>query len=120
MRRIFGNRRGVALESAILFMLVTFALSLLILGAVTMMHYRNRADVRSLTARMELEQIGTYFVTEDTRLEAALEDSPYEPTVENGGNTLTLRTRQGKTVLYIEKDGEGHVSAWRYSAPTEE
>ena len=119
MMRILRSRRGAALEGALLFMLVIFALSMLLVTSVTVMGYRNLAADRAFDSRRELEQIGVYFV-DDTETDSTFEDYAaacgYTPTVTSEGageRTLVLKNANGATVMYI-KTQEGAAVRWCY------
>jgi hypothetical protein len=118
VRRILKSRRGAAIESALFFMLVVFALSMLLVASVTAMGYDNLANERAHDVRREIEQIGLYFV-KDTPESTLFEDytAARGYTVEINGNTLTLKSKNSKVLLYIEKSDQG-VTKWRYGDPT--
>ena len=126
MKRLLKSRRGAAIEGALLFMMVVFALSMLLLASVTAMGYRNLADERAYSTRREIEQIGVYFATEDARLPDYAAERGY--TAENGrlninGNTLILTNKHGKTILHIERVLEDNVWStkhWYYGDPPQE
>ena len=120
MKRILRSRRGAAIESALFFMLVVFALSMLLIASVSTMGYRNRADDRALKTRLEIEQIGYYFVTDHASFRDYTEDCGYTAAKSDDGNTLTVKSKTGKTVLYIEKTDENTILCWRYNAPAAE
>ena len=122
MKGILKSRRGAAIESAIFFMLVALALSMLLVASVTSMGYRNLADENTLDTRLGIEQIGHYFVTDNADLLAEYAAAcGYTPTVtdRNGTSTLTVTSKSGKTVLYIEK-ADNTILCWRYEAPATE
>ena len=104
------------IESAILFVVVIFIFSILLTGIVLMSHNRANIATKQMNARLELEQIGEYFMG-DTRnsdlFETVLENSIYQRE-DTADNILHLKTASGKTALYIEKDTNGNALAWRY------
>ena len=66
MIRLLKNRLGVALETAILFMLTLSALSILLTTAVLSAHNAARLSDKQTDMRLELDQLGEYFVSGDT------------------------------------------------------
>ena len=119
MKRILRSRRGAAIESALFFMLVVFALSMLLIASVSTMGYRNLADERVFDTRLEVEQIGYYFAVGDAAYATYAAECGYTATEGNDGNTLTVKSKSGKTVLYIEK-ADNTILCWRYEAPATE
>ena len=121
MRRILKSRRGAAIESALFFMLVVFALSMLLLASITAMDYHNLANDRAAERHREIEQIGLYFV-EDTAESTLFEDytAARGYTVEIDGNTLTLTGQSGKLLLFVKREqvgGTWRAVEWRYGEP---
>lgn len=123
--RILKSRRGAALEGALLFMLVVFALTMLLLTSVTVMGYQNLAADRALDGYRELEQIGVYFVTDtdaDNRFEEYAAACGYTPLVTaegEGARVLTLQNGKKDTVLYVEIQA-GEVVRFCYGEPPKE
>ena len=118
MKRILKSRRGAAIESALFFMLVVFALSMLLVASVTAMGYDNLANERAHDVRREIEQIGLYFVAGQGDISQYAAQYGYEgEQVMIGGDTLTLKSKNGKVLLYIEKSGKV-ATKWCYGDPT--
>lgn len=115
MKRILKSRRGAAIEGVLFFMVVVFALSMLLLAAVTAMGYRNLATERRLDTYRELEQIGVYFVANDARLTEAMDGYT---DIDASDDILHLQ-RNGKTVLYIERSGT-QATEWYYGDPPQQ
>ena len=113
MKRILKSRRGAAMESALFFMLVVFALSMLLLSSITAMGYRNLADERAAATRREVEQIGVYFAANDARLGEAMAGYGYT-NIGSDSNTLKLQNENGKILLTVTLDDSGNVVCWRY------
>ena len=62
MKRFLKNKRGAAMESAILFMFVALMLGLLLTGVATHTHLRVKLNDTLLTREFTIEQIGENFV----------------------------------------------------------
>lgn len=126
MKRILKSRRGAAIEGVLFFMVVVFALSMLLLAAVTAMGYRNLATERTLNTRRDIEQIGMYFVAGEKETQAFKDyvtDKGY--TEESGrlsisADTLILKNKNEKTVLYVVRDGNGKATRWYYGDPPQQ
>ena len=123
MKRILKSKRGMAIESAIMFMLVTFMLGMLLTGLSMTMHLRTQLNDKTIENELILEQIGDNFVhnfgdEEEFKtveaFQAYTEGKGYTAEINNEKTTLTLKNKYTRVVLYIEKDG-GTVVAWRYS-----
>lgn len=121
MKRILKNKRGMAMESAIMFMLLIFTLGMLMTGTSMIMHLRVRLNDKTIQREITIEQIGEKFVygmdySED------LTKGGYTQELTNENDTLTLKKGE-KVVLYIEKkqneDGTVAVIKWQYSKPEE-
>ena len=117
MKRILKNKRGMALESAIMFMLLIFTLGMLMTGTSMIMHLRVRLNDKTIQREITIEQIGEQFVYAGTVPEDL---GNYVAEINQENNTLTiLKLKKGeKVVLYIEKNGST-VLQWRYSEPEE-
>ncbi len=116
MKHIIKSRLGIALESAILFMLTLSALSILLITVVLSAQYAATASDRQTAARLELDQLGEYFVSGMNETELQSKTDKYTCDIDDVNNTLTL-TRSGKVALYIKLDGQ-EVIKWQYSAPS--
>ena len=125
MMRILRGRRGSAMATALLFMVVLASLSLLLLSAVTVSHSVARRSERELEARLELEQIGAYFCAAEEETEfrellsassVSLPSEQITPDYENC--TLTVKNKRGNVILYVEfkiENDEREIVRWRYS-----
>lgn len=106
------------MESAILFMVVLLSFSILLTTVVLGAHTRVKASEKLMQNRIEIEQIGEYFVSdteESGQFEDSVQNGGYTATVTDGGNILTLKSKNGTPVLYIEKNSAGKVLVWRYN-----
>ena len=126
-KRIFNDKRGIAIENAVIFMIVIFSLCALITSFTVIGHFQVKIEKTSLLSRVELEQIGEDYlacIIEGETMSRSYENYDYE--VSDDGNTLVVwrRTDEDKrALLYVEAelDAEGDVSVreWRYSLPTQ-
>jgi len=123
MRRILRDKRGLAMESALIFMTVVMCLSMLLTTGIAFVHTRVKTDSKQYQNRLVLDQIGEYFVANEGQLVQIIFDqyeNAYVPTITmNNENKILALTKQGsdKIILYIEKDSANNVIQWRYSAP---
>ena len=62
MKKLLKNKRGMALETAIMFMLVAFTLGFLLTGVVMTSHLRVRLNAKTIENEIAIEQIGQNFV----------------------------------------------------------
>ena len=118
--RILKDKRGIALETAILFMIVIFALCFVVMSLAL----RGTSDVKLdgdlLLLRVELDQIGEDFLESVKSGEEF--DKHYENyTYEVNNSTLTVKRLSADTVvLYVQAELVGEqvdIKCWRYSQP---
>ena len=107
MRRL-KSKRGVAIESALMFMMVIFFLCLSVMTVVLAGHKRVDRAEDALLERVALEQIGEDFLAGDLKLD--YENYEYEVQ----GNTLTVK-QDNNVVLFVEVNGNGAILQWRYT-----
>lgn len=113
---ILKSKKGVAIENALLFMMIIFGLCFLVSFVALIGHHQYRLDKTLITNRVELDLIGEAYLVERTAL--ADENDNYD--FEAKENTLKVwRTSdsQQTVVLYVEVDNDGNPTVWRYSHP---
>ena len=121
--KIFKCKRGVALENAVLFMLLIFLLCTLLASMSLFGHRQANIEKKNLLRDVEIEQIGEdYLASLSQGTEFSLTDETY--VCEIGENTLTVRRKTDqKVVLYVEaeagEDRTPKIRRWQYSLPTE-
>ena len=112
--KLLKNKRGAAMESAILFMAVVFSLCLLLTTVISTSHLQVRVSKKQRARRLEIEQIGQYYVANPTVFELSEEEKlKYE--IEKTNTSLKLKTKNESVVLYIELDSDKKVITWKYS-----
>lgn len=113
--RILKDKKGLALENAILFMMIIFSLCFLLASFALIGHYQAKIENIKIIQRVELDQIGEdYLENRQFPLEGIYDNYEWD----NGTNTLRVWRKndpEKKTVLYVEVDNDGKVLAWRYS-----
>lgn len=122
MKKLLKNKRGMAIESAILFMLIVFMFGFLLTGVAMVSHLRVKVNDTLLNREMEIEQIGEDFVrmnetdekSFNEHIKANFSGNYTAAIATNDNKTLTL-TRNDSVVLYIELDSEKNVKVWKYS-----
>lgn len=121
--KIFKSKRGIALENAIIFMVMIFSLCTLLTSLALIGHHQVKIENKALLRDAEIRQIGEDYLASvgaQTDFTNTYENYAYEVS----GNALTVwrQTDQTKTVvLYVEAesaDTEIIVKSWRYSLPT--
>ena len=111
----------MAIESAIMFMLIVFMFGLLLTGIAMTSHLRVKLNDTLLSRELEIEQIGENFVYMDetsfsTYISKNSKYSIDEQTTiytDENNKTLTLK-RNTSTVLKITVEG-GKITSWKYS-----
>lgn len=123
MRKILKNRRGMALESAILFLIVIFAFCMLITSMSVVGKYQLKIEKTELENRVRLDQIGEAFVAGE------LKESYEGFTVKLSADKLTLRVWYGTdsegtadltVVLQKINDTTVQVKQWYYTQANQE
>ena len=127
--RVLRDKRGIALENAILFMMVIFTLTALLTGLTLLGHLQVSLEKATLINDVKVESIGLDFVSEvrkdgfdKTQFEAKVTDgTDYSCKVEavGDGYTLTVFSESESTLLYVKVES-GEITAWRYSTPSAE
>ena len=112
MKRILKNKRGMAMESAIMFMLLIFTLGMLMTGTSMIMHLRVRLNDKTIQREITIEQIGEDFVADKLTNGQVIDG--YVAEINDDKTILRLTNKVGTVLLYIEKNGST-VLRWQYS-----
>ena len=113
------NKKGIALESAILFMVVLFSLSMLLMTIVTSAAYRIKANDAGSESRLTADQLGETYLSyldegvDADRLEEAVTNEGYSFELAEDEKSFVL-SKKGKTVLTIKVNENGEVIQWIY------
>lgn len=121
LHKLKNDRRGVALEMAITLLVVTFALSTLVLSTSLLQHSKKVKAENEMPRTAVLEQIGEAFCANTAAGKAPSQWSgaypDYKITVE--GLTLTVSERDSDTVLLtvvLQQNGTDFtVIQWSYN-----
>jgi len=135
-KKILKSKRGIAMESAIIFIITIFSFcSLLTMLSVI---GRNQLDIENIlfTREVEVDQIGEHFLgdtlvgrlythaneynkSEDGTGYYPIEDSEKYYYCVSDDTKLRVYTSANKEVLllYVEKDENGKLVRWCYSEP---
>jgi hypothetical protein len=125
MKQILKSKRGIALESAVLFMLIIFSLCALLTSLSLIGHYQLKIEKTVLLNDVEIDQIGEDYLASLKSGEEKFTESYENYEYKVDGNALTVwrkNDREGVAVLYVEAEVNGEqvdVLKWRYSNPTE-
>ena len=124
LKQILKGKRGMALENAILFMLIIFSFCALLTSLTLFGHFQVKIEKMTLLREVEIEQIGEDYL-ESVKAKTSFEQTYTDYAYEVSGNTLTVWRKTDedkKAVLYVEAeltaDEEVSVKVWRYSLPT--
>ena len=105
MKKLLKSRRGIALEMAITLIMVTFALSTLILTVAMLQHTEQQAAERELEETILLEQMGEDFCRSviDGTGTGWVNAYPEEYTIEINDLTLTVMEKEsGELLMTVE------------------
>ena len=108
------SRRGVALASAMMFMVAMFSLCILLTSLASIGRFTVRLEQILIIRTIDVDQIGEDFVWAKKEGKT-FDKNAYEgyTCYENGG-TLKVKSKNA-TVLYVALDEDGEVTEWRYS-----
>lgn len=117
LKKIFKSKRGIAIETAILFMIVIFFFCALITSLTLFGFSEIKLEKELLQRDVEIDQIGEHFLASvQTGVEFELDNEKYAYDI--NGNVLTVRYKNSEAVvLYVEAElsnGQLNVIAWRY------
>ncbi|MBQ3012941.1 MAG: hypothetical protein IJD74_05320 [Clostridia bacterium] len=122
--KILKSKKGIALENALLFMMVIFSLCFLVSSFALIGHYQGEIENIKIAQRAELDQIGENFIADARSADASsFTEQPttlgnYTCKAENRVLTVWHKNDAEKNVmLYVEVDDTGNVMVWRYSSP---
>lgn len=125
LKQILKSKSGMALENAILFMLIIFSLCALLTSLTLIGHYQLKIEKTVLLHDVEIDQIGEDFIAGLKGSGETFNKDGYENyTCEVDGNILTVWHKDDESksvVLYVEAEFDGDkvsVVKWRYSSPT--
>jgi hypothetical protein len=113
MKKLLKNKRGMAIESAIMFMFIVFMFGLLLSGIVMTTHLRVKVNDTLLDRELEIEQIGEDFVHMDE--DNFTVDDKYEAITSYNGNNKTLTLNRNKNTVLFVKVEDGKITSWKYS-----
>ena len=120
--KILKCKRGVAIENAIVFMIITFALCTLLIAVTLTGHYQMQLGNVSLLRDVDIDQIGEEFLSsvrnEDHPFDESSLEKNYSCEIDVDNENTLIVSRRNKTVLYVKVDYSGNVIMWRYSYPT--
>ena len=124
LNKLLKNKRGMALENAILFMLIIFSLCALLTSLTLIGHFQTNINKLTLENEIKLEQIGEDFLASPQSFGEVVEYENYtcRPVVSQNAYAMAVYPKGSDdlstVLLYIEvaKDS-GKILHWRYSLP---
>ena len=134
LKHILKNKRGVAIENAILFMLVIFTFCALLASLTMIGNLQTKVEDAVLLRDVQIDQIGEDFLSSvraGESLDKIYENlnityENYKCTVTGNGEekvlTVCHKSDELKVVLYVDavKDGDAvSVRKWCYSLPAQ-
>ena len=124
IKQILKDKKGIALENAILFEIIIFSLCFLLTSMTLIGHYQVKIENLTLLNDVEIEQIGDDYLASVKAGEEKFAKDYTNYAYEVSGNTLTVWHKNDESksaVLYVEAElveGQLNVNKWRYSLPT--
>ena len=124
LNKLLKNKRGMALENAILFMLIIFSLCALLTSLTLIGHFQTNINKLTLENEIKLEQIGEDFVASPASFDydADYENYTCRQVISDTSYAMAVYSKSDtefkSALLYIEvaKDS-GEILHWRYSLP---
>ena len=89
LKQILKSKRGIALENAILFMLIIFTLCALLISLTLLGHYQVKIEKMTLQQDIEIEQIGEDYLA-SVKAKTTFTDTYENYAYEVDGNALTV------------------------------
>jgi len=118
LMNILKSKKGVAIENALLFMMIIFGLCFLVSFVAQIGHHQYRLDDTLIKNRVELDQIGENFVKGTISSGENVVVGNYQYTV--SGGVLKVYHKNDdlneNVLLYVKVEG-GNPTVWRYSQP---
>ncbi|MBQ2736900.1 MAG: hypothetical protein IJF26_05675 [Clostridia bacterium] len=121
LKQIFKSKRGVAIENAIMFMIVIFFLCALITSLTLLGFHEVKLEKALLLRDVEIDQIGEDFLA-SIEAKQAFNETYDKYAYKVDGNVLKVwreKDTDKTVVLYVEAeltaDNQVNVKAWRYS-----
>ncbi|MBR2346206.1 MAG: hypothetical protein IKA68_01230 [Clostridia bacterium] len=118
LKKICRDRRGMAMEMAMLVMVVTFALGTLMVTVALMQNNSVSAIERDFNEKVELEQIGEDFCrqVEEGELNAEILSSEYDVSIDAENLVLVAKKKDsGDVAMTIDidvKDNTYEIVKW--------
>ena len=126
----FLSKRGVAMEMALVTMLVLFGLSMVLLTVAELGNVLNRRILTDATGRIGVSRIGDTFVrncksgdydlfdtdSDDYEDYLIVKEDLSDESAERYALTITSK-EHSKTLLYVVCDGDGNILRWTNYAP---
>ena len=124
LNKLLKSKRGIALENAILFMLVVFSLCALLTSLTLIGHFQTSINKLTLENEIKLEQIGENFVASPASFDydADYENYTFRQVISDTSYAMAVYSKSDtefkSALLYIEVAKEsGAILHWRYSLP---
>ena len=119
LKKVLKSKRGIALEGAVLLMLMSFMFCTLLISLSFIGSSQVKIEKITLQNDVEIDQIGEDFLA--GKLKAKGNYGNYDYDVSEDQKVLTvwhLNDRSQKVLLYVEIDVDRQPVVWRYSSPT--
>lgn len=114
MNKKRDGKRGMAMELAMLVMVVTFALSLLLTTFALMQANQKKIDLRDTKEKIALEQIGENYLAalkNGNLHELSYDQGDYEIVTKAPDSLVVRRTADNEIALTIELN-DGKITKW--------
>lgn len=110
------SKKGAAMELAVMLLVITFALSSLVMTVSLLMHQKGNYALVDGQRHIVMEQIGRQFLDKPDRADWEEHFDPQKYQITPNGLTLTVRDGAGNTLLTVELkevDGTYTVMKWQ-------
>ena len=123
IKQIFKSKKGIALETAILFLIIIFSFCAMLTSMSIIGHYQAKIEKNNFLNYVELEQIGEDYLSflRSGKTEFFVGNEKYGCEIRENALCVWLKNDDEKAViLYVDAeytDGQMHIYEWSYSLP---
>ena len=113
MKKHLFNRKGAAMLTVMMVMVIVLMLSTNMLSLATVSASRAKREFALSEDRMQATMVGNAFLKDGLALNVSELPSMYEYTLDDQANKLTVAREDGSKILEVTIDENGDLVFWR-------